>query len=71
MSKFQIRHITHYRYDDAVRDSANQIILYPITDPFQEVLEQRIFITGNPVVNIHEDYFGNKVGTFTHAHPHR
>lgn len=71
MSKFKIRHITRYRYEDTVRDSANQLMLYPIRDSFQDILEHTIVITGNPMVHIHTDYFGNQVGTFTNAHPHR
>lgn len=71
MSKFQIRHITRYTYENPVRDSANQIMLYPITDEFQEVAQHKVIITGHPTVNIHEDYYGNKVGTFTHAQPHQ
>lgn len=71
MSKFKIRHITRYLYEDMVRDSANQIMLYPLQDPYQDVLQHTIAVTGNPMINIHTDYFGNKVGTFTHAQPHR
>ena len=71
MPKFKIRHITKYAYEDTVRDSANQIMLYPLKDLYQEVLQQNIAITGNPVVNVHRDYYGNEVGTFTHAHPHK
>jgi transglutaminase-like putative cysteine protease len=71
MSKFKIQHITRYHYEEPVRDSANQIILYPIRDNFQDVLQHTVLITGNPMIHIHTDYFGNQVGTFTHAHPHR
>jgi transglutaminase-like putative cysteine protease len=71
MSKFRITHITKYTYEDTVRDSANQIMLYPLKDEYQEVLQHNIIITGNPVVNIHQDYYGNDVGTFTHAQPHK
>ena len=71
MSKFKIRHITKYTYEDTVRDSANQIMLYPLKDNFQEVLQHSITITGNPVVSVHKDYYGNDVGIFTHAHPHK
>ncbi|WP_333821145.1 transglutaminase family protein [Ohtaekwangia sp.] len=71
MSKFKIRHITRYRYEDPVRDSANQLMLYPIRDSWQDILEHMIVITDNPMVHIHTDYFGNLVGTFTHARPHR
>ncbi|HEY9047775.1 MAG TPA: transglutaminase family protein [Ohtaekwangia sp.] len=71
MSKFKIRHITRYIYEDTVRDSANQLMLYPIRDNFQDVLEHTIQVTSNPMIHIHTDYFGNLVGTFTNAHPHR
>ena len=71
MSKFKIRHITKYNYDDTVRDSANQIMLYPLKDQYQEILQHQIIISGNPIVSVHRDYYGNEVGTFTHAQPHK
>jgi transglutaminase-like putative cysteine protease len=71
MPKFKIRHITKYAYENTVRDSANQIMLYPLKDESQEVLEHQIIISGHPVVNIHRDYYGNEVGTFTQAQPHK
>lgn len=70
MPEFQIQHITKYIYAGQVRDSANQIILYPIEDDYQEVVRQDVVITGNPVVDIHTDYFGNKVGSFTYSDRH-
>jgi transglutaminase-like putative cysteine protease len=70
MSKFKIQHITTYRYEDAARDSANQIMLYPIRDNFQDVQLHTIQVTGSPLIHVHTDYFGNQVGTFTYAHPH-
>ena len=71
MPKFKIRHITKYTYENTVRDSANQIMLYPIRDQYQDVLDQHIIISGNPVISVHRDYYGNEVGTFTHAQPHK
>ncbi|HOX82766.1 MAG TPA: transglutaminase family protein [Chryseolinea sp.] len=71
MSKFKIRHITKYTYEDTVRDSANQIMLYPLRDNFQEVLKHSITLSGNSVIHTHQDYFGNEVGTFTQSQPHR
>ena len=71
MPKFKIRHVTKYTYEVPVRDSANQIMLYPISDEFQEVLQSQIVISDEPLVEIHRDYFGNEVGTFTHSHPHQ
>ena len=70
MPKFKIQHITRYSYETPVRDSANQIMLYPVSDDFQEVLFHRISISGHPAMELHNDIFGNRVGTFTHPHPH-
>jgi transglutaminase-like putative cysteine protease len=70
MPEFQIQHITRYIYDSPVRDSANQIILFPIKDAYQDVLKQEITITGHPVVDSHIDYYGNEVGSFTYSEPH-
>ena len=70
MPEIEIKHITRYIYDSPVRDSANQIILYPIQDEYQEVQKQEITITGNPLVDTHIDYYGNEVGSFTYIVPH-
>lgn len=70
MPEIEIKHITKYIYDGQARDSANQIILYPINDEYQEVLKQEVTITGNPVVDKHVDYYGNTIGSFTYIEPH-
>src|SRR5882724_11332776 len=70
MPKFKIHHITKYTYEVPVRDSANQVILFPVKDDYQEVLKQNLVITGEPVVDIYKDYYGNDVGSFTYADPH-
>lgn len=70
MPEFKIQHITKYTYDGPVRDSANQIILYPIKDDYQEVIKHEIKISGDPSVDIHIDYYGNEVGDFTYIEPH-
>jgi len=70
MPRFNIHHITKYTYEGPVRDSANQIILFPIKDEYQEVLHQDLTITGEPAIEIYKDYYGNEVGSFTHADPH-
>lgn len=70
MPEIEIKHITKYIYDGQARDSANQIILYPINDEYQEVLKQEVIITGNPVVDKHIDYYGNTIGSFTYIEPH-
>lgn len=71
MPKFKIHHITKYTYETSVRDSANQIMLFPINDEFQEVVQQVLRVTGNPAIEKHTDYYNNTVGTFTHSNPHQ
>lgn len=71
MPRFKIRHVTRYRYESPIRDSANQIMLYPIRDAWQDVQQHQIVISGDPAVFVHEDYYGNEVGTFAHPHPHQ
>jgi transglutaminase-like putative cysteine protease len=70
MPRFNIHHITKYTYDGPVRDSANQILLFPIKDEFQELLKQELAITNDPVLDKYKDYYDNEVGSFTHAEPH-
>jgi transglutaminase-like putative cysteine protease len=71
MPKFKIQHITTYSYEVPVRDSANQIMLYPFSDERQEVILHELHITGNPIIEIHDDIFNNKVGTFTNSQSHQ
>src|SRR5579862_2829004 len=70
MPRFKIHHVTKYTYEAPVRDSANQVVLYPIRDQYQDVLRQELAITGEPLVEIYKDYYGNEVGSFMHAEPH-
>ncbi|HEY8971755.1 MAG TPA: transglutaminase family protein [Puia sp.] len=70
MPRFNIHHITKYTYEGPVRDSANQIVLFPIKDEFQDVLKQVLSISGDPAVDVYKDYYGNEIGTFTHAESH-
>lgn len=70
MPRFKINHITKYSYQVSVIDSANQVILFPLQDEFQEVVKQRLKITNDPPVERYIDYYGNEVGLFMHAEPH-
>jgi transglutaminase-like putative cysteine protease len=70
MPQFKIHHVTKYTYEVPVRDSANQIILYPVKDEYQTVLKQDILITGEPAVDVYKDYYGNDVGSFMFANAH-
>ena len=70
MPRFVIHHVTKYTYPEAVRDSANQIMLYPVKDKCQFVQNQQIAISGDPLLEIYKDYYGNEVGTFTNVALH-
>lgn len=70
MPVFKIKHSTHYIYDAPVRDSANQIILYPVKDDHQKVIKHDLTISRHPEVEIFKDYYGNEVGSFTQTEPH-
>jgi transglutaminase-like putative cysteine protease len=71
MPRFNIHHITKYTYEGPVRDSANQIVLFPVKDEYQEVLKHDLTISGEPPVEIYKDYHGNEIGSFTYAEPHQ
>ncbi|MGC4100989.1 transglutaminase family protein [Ferruginibacter sp.] len=70
MPKFIIHHATKYTYPEPVRDSANQVMLYPLKDGYQDVLSQKIFITGEPFMEVFKDYYGNEIGSFMNIAPH-
>ena len=64
MPLFKIQHITKCTYDRPVRESANQIKIFPFAHPQQELQSQKLVITGDPSVNMFADYWGNTVGWF-------
>ncbi|WP_069660905.1 transglutaminase family protein [Arcticibacter eurypsychrophilus] len=70
MPEFKIKHLTQYTYQSPVRDSANQIILFPVNDAYQEVQMQDLKISGDPSVYMSKDYYGNDVGNFSYSSPH-
>ena len=70
MATYRIRHITRYTYTAPVIDSANQILLYPVEDEFQEVENHNLTISGNPQIDVYDDFFGNRAGLFTIVTPH-
>lgn len=71
MPRFKIHHVTRYSYEVPVIDSANQVMLFPLEDACQDVLSHELSITGEPVVDIYTDYYGNRVGTFMYAASHK
>lgn len=71
MPIFKIHHLTQYHYDRPVRESTNQIKVFPATYNGQETTRHKLTITGEPVINRFMDYWGNEVGWFTLNAAHR
>ncbi|TDW99803.1 transglutaminase family protein [Dinghuibacter silviterrae] len=71
MPTFRIVHITRYEYDRPVRESLNEIRIYPYPCPDQEVLQHDLHITTQPDVHVFSDYWGNKTGVFNVLPPHQ
>ncbi len=70
MPVFKIQHITRYDYDRPVRESVNEVRIFPYYGSELEVLHQDLILTGNPAIHHFNDYWGNKVGVFNLAEPH-
>ena len=64
MAVFKIVHLTKYQYNYPIKESINEIRLFPHHFENQEVLQYQLLITHNPNVDISEDYYGNRVGNF-------
>lgn len=64
MAIFKIVHITKYKYNWSIKESINEIRLYPHNFANQDVLQHQLTISHNPNVEISEDYYGNRVGNF-------
>lgn len=71
MSTFKIHHVTKYEYDRPVKESMNEVKIYPHNQDGQETLMQEINITGNPEVFTYTDYWGNKTGVFSLISSHK
>lgn len=71
MPIFRIHHITKYEYDRAVKESVNEIKIFPFQCAEQEVLQHDLLITTHPDVQIFSDYWGNRAGSFNLLSPHK
>jgi transglutaminase-like putative cysteine protease len=71
MPVFNIHHITKYEYDRPIKESVNEIRIYPFADNTQETLDHQVNITGHPDVFIIQDYWGNRSGMFNLVPSHK
>lgn len=71
MPVFNIHHITKYEYDRPVKESVNEIRIYPYADGGQETLHHQVNITSHPDVYLVQDYWGNRMGMFNLLPSHK
>jgi transglutaminase-like putative cysteine protease len=70
MALYKIVHITKHQYNRQIKESINEIRLFPRHFDNQEVLEHQLVITSHPLVEISRDFYGNAVGNFNILEPH-
>jgi transglutaminase-like putative cysteine protease len=71
MPVFNIHHITKYEYDRPVKESVNEIRIYPFPCNTQEVLYHLIDVTQQPEIMLVDDYWGNPTGMFNLMSSHQ
>jgi transglutaminase-like putative cysteine protease len=71
MPVFNIHHITKYEYDRPVKESVNEIRIYPIAGKEQEILYHEVNITDDPDILMIKDYWGNGTGMFNLMTSHK
>lgn len=71
MPTFRIQHITKYEYDRPVKESVNEIMIFPYVANTQEILQHDMVISDSPELQIYYDYWGNKTATFNILQPHK
>lgn len=71
MPVFNIHHVTRYQYDRPVKESVNEIKVYPYACREQEVLYHEVNISHQPEVLLITDYWGNRSGQFNCLEAHQ
>ncbi|MCK7554408.1 transglutaminase family protein [Chitinophaga sedimenti] len=71
MPIFRIHHVTKYSYDKPVKESMNEVRIFPFQCAEQEVLQHDLVITGQPDMLTFNDYWGSKTGIFNILEPHK
>lgn len=70
MAIFKIVHITKYQYNWPIKESINEVRLFPHNFSNQDVLDYRLLITHDPNVEFYQDYYGNRVANFNNLESH-
>ncbi|MBP6686863.1 MAG: transglutaminase family protein [Lacibacter sp.] len=70
MPVFQIQHVTKYTYNRPVKESVNQLRIYPVASDHQEILQHEVNITTDPELFFFLDYWGNRCADFSLLEAH-
>lgn len=70
MAIFKIIHITKYEYTWPIKESINEIRLFPHNFKDQEVLDHQLLISHDPEIAYFRDYYGNRVANFNTLEAH-
>jgi transglutaminase-like putative cysteine protease len=70
MAIFKIVHITKYQYNWPIKESINEVRLFPNHFNNQDVLDYQLLITNDPKVEYYQDYYGNRVANFNNLEAH-
>ena len=70
--RYRIVHTTEYEYGSEVAESYSEARMLPRELPHQQCIERRLRILPSPAdYREHDDFFGNRVASFSHHRPHR
>lgn len=65
MPVFKIQHVTKYTYNRSVKESVNQLRIYPVASAQQEILQHEVSISTDPELFFFIDYWGNRCADFS------
>lgn len=71
MAIYKIVHITKYQYNWPIKESINEIRLFPHNFDNQEVLDYQLFISHDPEVEYLRDHYGNRFANFNILESHK
>ena len=70
MPVFKIQHVTKYNYSRPVKESVNQIRIYPVASAQQEILQHDVTISSDPEPFFFIDDWGNRCADFSLLEAH-
>jgi transglutaminase-like putative cysteine protease len=69
--RVRVEHISRYHYSNEVQSSFNEARITPLTTPTQLVLESRVEVAPDAILQPYIDYWGSVVYAFDIHRPHR